>query len=123
MSDAHAFEQALTANPDDFAGWCAYADYLVEQDDPRGAFMQTQLALEDEGRSKEGRDALKQREAELLAEHERDWLGPLAGYLPDGSPRRSEPPMILYLARGFLAEVRVLFLTPHFLRTLAASPA
>ena len=67
MSDAAAFEMALQANPDDLAGWCAYADYLAEQGDPRGEFMQTQLALEDENRSKEERDLLKAREAELHA--------------------------------------------------------
>jgi uncharacterized protein (TIGR02996 family) len=43
MSDAKAFETALTANPDDTAGWCAYADYLVEQGDTRGEFMQAEL--------------------------------------------------------------------------------
>src|SRR5262245_24341050 len=35
-SEAEAFESALRANPHDLAGWCAFADYLVEQDDPRG---------------------------------------------------------------------------------------
>src|SRR5262245_2842884 len=38
---AEAFDKALIANSNDLAGWCALADYLVEQDDPRGEFMQT----------------------------------------------------------------------------------
>src|SRR5687768_7048264 len=106
MSDAHAFEQALAANPDDFAGWCAYADYLVEMDDPRGAFMQTQLALEDEGRAKEERDTLKEREAELLAEHEREWLGNLGAYLLGPESHRADLPAEFWWARGYLTEVR-----------------
>src|SRR4051812_12741904 len=34
VSQAEAFEHALTADPDDLAGWCAYADYLSEHGDP-----------------------------------------------------------------------------------------
>jgi uncharacterized protein (TIGR02996 family) len=75
VSDAQAFESALVANPDDLAGWCAYADYLVERGDPRGEFMQVQLALEDESRPRAERDALKQREQELLEKHEKEWVG------------------------------------------------
>src|SRR5262245_51091428 len=52
VSEEGAFQKALVENADDHAGWCAYADYLVEHDDPRGEFMQTQLALEDEKLSK-----------------------------------------------------------------------
>src|SRR5581483_4800010 len=42
-SQAEAFERALADDPDDLAGWSAYADYLAEQGDPRGEFMQVQL--------------------------------------------------------------------------------
>src|SRR5262245_48128610 len=47
-SHAEAFEQALAADPHDRASACAYADYLHDQGDPRGKFMQVQIALEDE---------------------------------------------------------------------------
>src|SRR5262249_39698677 len=47
-STGEAFENAIRANPSDVVGWSAYADYLTEQGDPRGEFMQVQLALEDE---------------------------------------------------------------------------
>ncbi len=81
VAEDAAFHRALTENPDDRAGWCAYADWLVEQGDPRGEFMQTQLALEDESRSKADRDALRKREAVLLKTHEKDWLGTLAPFV------------------------------------------
>src|SRR5262249_7189339 len=35
-----ALEQALVENPDDLAAHGAYADYLMEQGDPRGEFIQ-----------------------------------------------------------------------------------
>jgi uncharacterized protein (TIGR02996 family) len=74
-SEAEAFESALQANPDDLAGWCAYADYLVEHGDPQGEFMQTQIALEDAKLSKSARTALQKKEAELLKKHEAEWVG------------------------------------------------
>jgi uncharacterized protein (TIGR02996 family) len=72
-----ALEQAIVANPDDLANHRAYADYLMEQGDPRGEFIQVQLALEDPGH-KGNRKALQKREKELLDAHVRTWLGGLA---------------------------------------------
>lgn len=82
-----ALEANLVAHPDDPAGHAAYADYLIEQGDPRGEFVRVQLALEDESLSKEERDKLRSREKELLAAHEREWLGDLA------VPALGEPPL------------------------------
>ncbi len=115
-----AFENSLAANPDDLAGWCAYADYLAEQDDPRGEFMQVQLALEDGSRSMDERDILKTREAELLVAHEREWLGDLAPHLldrDDSGPRAEH-----WWARGYLTELRVEWLTNRFAQALTAAP-
>src|SRR5262249_5005166 len=58
-SEAEAFERALAADPNDVAGWCAFADYLAERGDPRGEFMQVQLALENESLPKAQRTTLK----------------------------------------------------------------
>jgi uncharacterized protein (TIGR02996 family) len=78
-----ALEEALVANPDDLAAHMAYSDYLQEQGDPRGEFIQVQLALEDEKRSAEERKQLRQRERKLLKAHQRQWLGELAPFLLD----------------------------------------
>src|ERR1043165_1915846 len=86
VSHAEAFDKALAADPYDHAGWCAYADYLTEQGDPRGEFMQVQIALEDESHSKTDRQALKKRETALLKKHEKEWLGPLAACTVDAEP-------------------------------------
>jgi uncharacterized protein (TIGR02996 family) len=73
-----ALEAALADNPDDLATHMAYADHLAEQGDPRGEFIQVQLALEDPSRSAPERKNLRQRERKLLKAHERQWLGELA---------------------------------------------
>ncbi len=85
-SEAEAFEASLRENPHDRTGWAAFADYLMEQGDPRGEFMQTQLALEDESRPKKERDQLKKKEAALLKQNEREWLGLLAAVTVDAEP-------------------------------------
>ena len=129
-----AFENSLRDNPDDLAGWCAFADWLTEQGDPLGEFMQTQIALEDESRSKEERDRLKAREAELLKQHEREWLGELAPHLipppeldysdPNYDWDRPATPKAQYRwRRGRLAELTVECITVRLAQALADAPA
>lgn len=76
-----ALEQALADDPDDLAAHHAYADFLTDQGDPRGEFIQVQLALEDESRSPAERRRLQARERELLRAHEKEWLGETATLL------------------------------------------
>jgi uncharacterized protein (TIGR02996 family) len=89
-----ALEAALVENPDDLAAHSAYADYLMEQGDPRGEFIQVQLALEDEKLPRPKRARLEQRERELLDRHGKAWLGGLANGLTGEETRRH--------ARGWL---------------------
>jgi uncharacterized protein (TIGR02996 family) len=118
-----AFEESIRANPDDLAGWCAYADYLAEQHDRRGEFMQVQLALEDPTRSPAEREALKSREAELLAAHERDWLGDLAPLILDAEPLYRDIRRISHwFERGWLAELLCRCLTVAEARAIARTP-
>jgi uncharacterized protein (TIGR02996 family) len=130
-SEEDAFQKALVANPDDLAGWCAYADYLVEKGDPRGEFMQTQIALEDENRPKKERTALKKKEQELLAKHEKDWLGGLAPYVFKATKTEEDEeedyddyaPKIEYVWRcGFLSQLTVGRLTMAVAQLLASDP-
>jgi uncharacterized protein (TIGR02996 family) len=123
-----AFEKAIIENPDDVASYSAYADWLQEQDDPQGEFTAVQLALEDETRAKADRDALKAREAELLAAHEREWLGPLAPHLLDYTPpddpyRPTRPRTEHRWRRGLLSSLNVQCLTISLAQALADAPA
>lgn len=80
-----SLEAALVADPDDLAAHSAYADYLIEQGDPRGEFIQVQLALEDESRTPAERKELQKQEKALLKQHRHVWLGAeLAKYFIDG---------------------------------------
>jgi uncharacterized protein (TIGR02996 family) len=100
-----ALEAALVENPDDLATHHAYADYLQEQGDPRGEFIQVQLALERAGKTGEERQRLKSRQRKLLAEYRRDWLGELADELlgPKHERRkRMDRPYQMAFARGWL---------------------
>ena len=133
-AQAVAFERALAENPDDVAGWSAYADYLTEQGSPRGEFIQVQLALEDESRPAAERKTLRAREKALLKTHERDWLGNLAPHLLDRIPNHPEsddydpnlparPTTEHRWRHGFLTELKVDCLTVALAQALADAPA
>lgn len=124
-SEGGAFEAALRANPHDRAGWCAYADFLVEKGDPRGEFMQTQLALEDESRPKAERNALKKKEAALLKKHEKEWVGDWARNLgesgPDGGQTDPSGGAAYRVERGVVTTVNVGALTVPRARAIVAA--
>jgi uncharacterized protein (TIGR02996 family) len=108
-----AIEQALVEDPDDLASHAAHADLLVEQGDPRGEFIQVQLALE-ANLPRAERLRLAKREDELLSRHGLAWLGELEKV--DGE---------WVFARGWLDTLSVLITTEKedgCLEKLAASP-
>jgi uncharacterized protein (TIGR02996 family) len=123
-----ALEGALFANSDDLASHMAYADWLSEQGDPRGEFIQVQLALEDESKPAEERKKLQQREQELLAAHGAEWLGGLAPVLLDRKQiseyRRQHGYVSRWRwARGWLDDLYLWQLTVTAARALADCPA
>jgi uncharacterized protein (TIGR02996 family) len=77
---AHRSEAELLAdvyaNPDDDAPRAVYADALLERGDPRGEFIQLQLAAAREPLDDAGRARLE----ELTASHGDRWLGPMAAF-------------------------------------------
>lgn len=116
-----AMEKALLDNPDDLANYMAYADYLAEQGDPRGEFIQVQLALEDPGRLATERKQLQKRERELLDQHARSWLGGLGRFLA-GEWSGPDKPYDYQFVRGWLDLVRVLPAPDAIFASLARSP-
>lgn len=102
-----ALEAALAENPDDLAAHHAYADWLMEQGDPRGEFIQVQLALEDPNRTEAQRKEFLGREKSLLNQHARHWLGDLGRFL-HGPWSGEDKPYYYQFARGWLTMVRVL---------------
>ena len=117
------FEATLRDHPDDLGAWSAYADWLTEQGDPRGEFMQVQLALEDEARSKAERDGLRAREAELLKEYERTWLGELAAPCLDAEPIYGNVKWVEHrFDRGWLSALKFNSLRVDDARRLVCTP-
>ncbi len=123
-----SLEKALAENPDDLANHSAYADYLSEQGDPRGEFIQVQLALEDPKRPAKERKQLEVREQELLKKHGADWLGELAGPLLKkdrtglSAWEAREQKIQFGFARGWLDSLEVHYLSVQLARVLARSP-
>jgi uncharacterized protein (TIGR02996 family) len=114
-----ALEAAIAENPDDLAAHRAYADYLMEQDDPRGEFVQVQLALEEPGRSARERKHLQRRERDLLKEHRVAWLGALAACLDLSEPYPSDT---VAFARGWLDQLVLGVLGPATARAMIQEP-
>jgi uncharacterized protein (TIGR02996 family) len=127
-----ALEASLAEDPDDRATRMAYADLLTEQGEPRGEFVRVQLALEDESLPAGERRKLQAREKQLLKEHEREWLGPLAPYLLDKDTSDLNADSDYYASEqhfshrwqgGFLTAVEVRWLTRRLAQALADAPA
>ena len=92
MIDSEPFLQEILAAPDDDGPRLVYADWLEEHSDPRGEFIRIQCELAqlpvqpsrldplEKDLVHDGPAELRIREAELLREHERQWLGPVADH-------------------------------------------
>ena len=98
----------VVEHPDDVDVWRVLGDFLQDRGDPRGSFIQTQLALEDPSLDERTRRTLRNRERELLDAHQQAWLGPLADALLDtdswSTPRWQ-------FRRGFLHTLDAMMLT------------
>src|SRR4051794_20494605 len=125
-----ALEAAILEHPEERANYAAYADFLTEQGDPQGEFIQVQLALEDESRPAAERKKLKQREKALLKKHQAEWVGDWAGrdeeeeevYGPDSGQTDLPGPKPFQFERGILAGVSIGELTVERARALVRAP-
>jgi uncharacterized protein (TIGR02996 family) len=116
-----SLEEALVEDPDDLAAHHAYADYLMEQGDPRGEFIQVQFALEDPARPAKERTQLRARESELLKDHGQQLLGDLGRFL-FGNWSGADNPYHYQFRRGWLDLVRLLPDIGAIIVALARSP-
>jgi uncharacterized protein (TIGR02996 family) len=112
---------AIRANPADDGARQVYADVLVERGDPRGLFINMQLARA--GRDPAG--AERAAEMKLLVKHARVWLGDVAGFCGSFSFRLEVGPTTSHrgrvrFERGFLASCWITG-SPKRLATLAGT--
>jgi len=68
----NALEEAIVRDPDDLDAFAVYGDWLVEQGDPRGELIATQLAAEQTGDPEIQRAALR-----VFAKHRDAFIGDL----------------------------------------------
>jgi uncharacterized protein (TIGR02996 family) len=104
---------AVFAAPEEDAPRLVLADFLLEQGDPRGELIMLQFKRRDQGLD----EREHQREAALLKQHGRAWLGPLATVLSWGkrySNTRFE--------RGFVAVADVMDSANKKLQLVARDP-
>jgi uncharacterized protein (TIGR02996 family) len=111
-----AHVDAILAAPEDDDVRLVFADWLSEQGDPLGEFIQIQCAL---GRALigaggkyasrtgrklpfESRKELEARERELLKEHERVWLAPVRAHIREWQTRRGFLDHVVADVRAFL---------------------
>src|SRR5437762_1706115 len=97
MSAEQAFLQEIVEDPDDDAVRLIYADWLEDHGNaPRAEFIRTQIELAGMKEDDPRREDFAAREADLLAEHEAEWVGPLCERL-----------LGWYFKRGFLDDIHV----------------
>lgn len=85
---------AVLADPDNLAARQVYGDWLADRGDPRGEFIQVQIAAHGLTDGDPRRDALYARGRELLDQYEARWIAPMP--VPVESWR---------FARGFIEQV------------------
>src|SRR5688500_5474631 len=76
-------EKKILENPDDLEAFLVYADWLQQQNDPRGEWIAIWMQME-----KKPTPELERRAMEIAAAHEHLLLGPLSAF---GKKEHSEP--------------------------------
>ena len=125
-STRQALEDFLAANPDDLAAHSAYADWLTENNDPRGEYIRLQLALEDRNQPADRLRAMEQAAFTLHQRYEQEWLGPFYQYIYSLEKRKYqaepvEPEADLRYRRGWIHEIETWTPLDEFWAALAAT--
>jgi uncharacterized protein (TIGR02996 family) len=113
------FDKALYENFDDIATHSAYADWLIDQKDPRGELMRVQLALENEQLPKKERNRLKKEEKELLSQMERELFNQLTKL---SEYERQYLAKTIRFQRGWVVEIRSGVINPTIAESLHSEP-
>jgi uncharacterized protein (TIGR02996 family) len=81
MNVERQFLEAMMQDPEDLDLRLVLADWYQEHDDPRGEFIQVQVALDRLPLGHRWRGDIEDREQELLSEHRKAWDAPLYRHL------------------------------------------
>jgi len=72
-----AFLESVKETPEDDTPRLVLGDWLIDHGEERGEFIHLQCGLAHPGKSDPARKEMKQRERQLLLQHQERWLGPL----------------------------------------------
>ena len=109
------FLKTILESPDDVGGYFVYADWLMEQGDPRGQFIHSQLACEDPQTPMWEQTKQEKLAKSIQRKHWRDWLGEL-------SRQFQGPENVVRFRRGLLSELHIGCLTIPLAHALKKSP-
>ena len=99
----------ILENPDDVTVRLVYADWLDEQDNPRGEFIRLQCRLAEMDEDDPARQPLVARERQLLAAHKSTWRKEAPAWPRAVKFRRGFPEVVVCTAREFLKQGAGLF--------------
>jgi uncharacterized protein (TIGR02996 family) len=102
MSPDNAFLQDIGNDPGDDTVRLIYADWLTEQDDPRGEFIRVQVHLASLSPRDPRWPELNQRQLDLLQAHQEEWARPLRGLVRRVRFRRGFPDDIELTVQEFV---------------------
>lgn len=115
------FIEAILETPDDDGMRLIFADWLEERNDPYGEFIRIQVRLASQPIGDPTRDALRQREQDLLIQHGATWRSYLPALLRGNEFRRGFVESVQTTIDEFLRKADLLFAaTP--LRLFIARP-
>jgi uncharacterized protein (TIGR02996 family) len=119
------FELAIAHDPDNIPAISAFADFLMEQNDPRGEYIRLQLALEDRNQPISTLEAMRRDARDLWIRYEREWLGPLYPYahpVTQGVIEPSEPNLDITYRYGAIHEVHIERASRELMKALVSCP-
>ncbi|HVK15459.1 MAG TPA: TIGR02996 domain-containing protein, partial [Fimbriiglobus sp.] len=114
--EAEGFLARIREVPDDDGPRLIYADWLDEQDDPRGEFIRVQVALARMPATDRRRPGLLRIERDLVGRYGEQWAAPFRGLATGPVFRRGFVDEVKVTARQFLARGPALFAVWPFRR-------
>jgi len=109
------FLESILESPDDEDHYMVYADWLLEQDDPRGQFILSQIAAADSRTPMWEQTEQEQLVSKLRIKHWRDWLGELV-------PLLQQEGFLFEFHRGIISSFQFPWINSKLASLLKSSP-
>lgn len=119
-------EKKIFDKPKDVKRFEDYADWLDENDDPRGKLIRLQIALENQSLNREKRFDLELAERKLIEQHGRKWIGEVGDFVltreTEERPFNTKPGYAIWWTRGWVSGLQLDELTLKLSKVLLSAP-